>query len=276
MSALSLTLDDPVLAARYEQVSRDRQFLAGQALIAQLAIAPGERVLDVGSGTGLLAEHVARIVGDRGRVVGIDPLALRIEIAQRKARDNLQFVVGDAYDFTRFDSAAFDVVYLNAVFHWLPEKSVPLANFYRVLAHGGRLGISTGSKDHVSPLQVIRKRVLAREPFRAYPESSAGFAQRVSRTELHALLTQAGFVQVEVQERPHVQYQPSVAAAIDFAQSSSFGNFLGHLPAELAARARAEIAAELAPLETSEGLRQESVRLVAVAVKPAAARVNAG
>ena len=224
MSALSLTLDDPVLAARYEQVSRDRQFLAGQALIAQLALAAGERVLDVGSGTGLLAEHVAGIVGDHGRVVGIDPLA----------------------------------------------------NFYRVLAPGGRLGISTGSKDHVSPLQVIRKRVLAREPFRAYPESSAGFAQRVNRAELQALLTQAGFVQVEVQERPHVQHQPSVAAAIDFAQSSSFGNFLGHLPAQLAARARAEIAAELAPLETSEGLRQESVRLVAVAVKPAAPRANAG
>jgi arsenite methyltransferase len=271
MSALSLGLDNPALASQYEQVSRDRQFKAGQVLIEKLGVGPGHQVLDVGSGTGLLAEHVAAIVGERGRVLGIDPLPLRIEIAQRKARSNLQFSVGDAYDLGGIADSSFDVVYLNAVFHWLPEKAEPLRKFYRVLKSGGRLGISTGSKDHVSQLQEIRRSVLARDPYRAYPESSAGFAHRVGRDELEELLRAAGFDRVRVEVLPHVQYQPSVEAAIDFAQASSFGNFLSHLPAELGKQARAEIATELAQHVTKDGIRQESSRLVAVAVKPAAA-----
>jgi len=63
MSTVSLTLDTQELARHYEEVSAAHQFKAGQRLIAKLAVAPGEHVLDVGCGTGLLAEYVAR----RGR-----------------------------------------------------------------------------------------------------------------------------------------------------------------------------------------------------------------
>ena len=66
--------DTAELAETYEEVSRDRQFLAGRRLVDSLAIAPGERVLDVGCGTGLLAEHIAGIVGQAGYVLGLDPL----------------------------------------------------------------------------------------------------------------------------------------------------------------------------------------------------------
>jgi len=94
MSALSLALDTPDLARNYEQVSTDRQFKAGKVLIEKLALRSGERVLDVGSGTGLLSEYVADCVGATGSVLAIDPLPLRIEIARRKARPNLTFNLG--------------------------------------------------------------------------------------------------------------------------------------------------------------------------------------
>jgi ubiquinone/menaquinone biosynthesis C-methylase UbiE len=271
MSILSLALDTPSLASHYEHVSRERQFKAGQVLVEKLRIERGQHVLDVGSGTGLLAEHVAGIVGDTGSVVGLDPLPLRIDIALEKERHNLHFSVGDAYDLGSFDTDTFDAVYLNAVFHWLPEKTEPLRQFYRVLKPGGRLGISTGSKDHISPLQQIRRAVLARDLYRSYPESGAGFPNRVGRDELEALLEQAGFERVSVEVTPHVQFQPTPAAAVEFAQASSFGNFLSHLPPELGRSARAEIEAELAGLTTSEGIRQESARLIAIASKPRAA-----
>src|SRR5262245_32614627 len=153
MSTVSLTLDTQELAHHYEQVSAAHQFKAGQMLIAELAVAPGEKVLDVGSGTGLLAEYVAGLVGPTGSVVGIDPLPLRIALAQQKERANLSFTVGTAYDLHEFPEAGFDVVYLNAVLHWLPDKSGPLREISRVLKQGGRLGISTGSKDHSNQLQ---------------------------------------------------------------------------------------------------------------------------
>jgi len=84
MSALSLTLDTPTLAEFYESVSQDRQFKAGQFLLEKLRIRPGQAVLDIGAGTGLLAAYAGTLVGGAGSVVGIDPLPLRIEIAKRK------------------------------------------------------------------------------------------------------------------------------------------------------------------------------------------------
>ena len=60
----------------------------------------------------------------------------------------------------------------------------------------------------------------------------------------------------------------SPASVIAFLQASSFGNMLGHLPAELQEAARTEIERELEALRTAEGIRIEAARLVAVAVKP--------
>src|SRR5215831_12166469 len=148
MSTVSLTLDTQELAHHYEQVSAAHQFKAGQMLIEKLAVAPGEHVLDVGCGTGLLAEYVAGLVDPTGSVVGIDPLPLRVALARQKEKSNLSFRVGTADDLHDFDKASFDVVYLNAVLHWLPDKLGPLREIYRVLKKGGRLGISTGPKDH--------------------------------------------------------------------------------------------------------------------------------
>ncbi len=59
---------------------------AGQRLIQDLAVAEGETVLDIGCGTGLLAEYIAAIIGPGGSVIGIDPLPLRIEIAKHRTR----------------------------------------------------------------------------------------------------------------------------------------------------------------------------------------------
>ena len=269
MTALSLDLDTPDLARHYERVSADRQFKAGRILIEKFDVQAGQHVLDVGSGTGLLAEYVADLVGPSGSVVAIDPLPLRIEIANWKARPNLSFRVGDAYDLSALHDQSFDIVYLNAVFHWLPEKAGPLREFLRVLKPGGKLGISTGSKDHPNRIQLIRRKVLARAPYSEVPEAAAGAALRVTATELRVLLTQAGFGVEQLDVLPNNNHHESAEAAIAFSEASSFGNFLGHLPESLRASARAELLRELDAIKTPRGIHQEGGRLLAVAVKPA-------
>lgn len=267
MSGLSLGLDTPELARHYEAVSVDRQFEAGKVLIERLGVLSGERVFDVGCGTGLLAEYVAQLVGATGQVVAIDPLPLRIEIAQRKAATNLKFQVGDAYALNGYSDASFDVVYLNAVFHWLPEKLGPLRQFRRLLAPNGRLGLTTGLGDKLGTLQEVRKRVLAREPYARFPEASAGVAHRVTLAELRGLFEQTGFALSSLEVLPNQVIQPSANAAIEFSQASSFGNFLGHLPTDLRRAARAEIARELEAFRVPDGILLQGARILAIAQK---------
>ena len=93
-------------------------------------------------------------------------------------------------------------------------------------------------------------------------------AQRVSVGELESLLGQTGFAVKKMEVRPHVRYHPTPEAAIEFAEASSFGNFLGHLPAVLRAAAREEIMRELEQYRTPEGIRRDGARIIAVALKP--------
>ena len=265
MSTVSLTLDTQELAHHYEHASAAHQFEAGKVLIEELAITPGEKVLDVGCGTGLLAEYVVGLVGPTGSVVGIDPLPLRIALAQQKGQSNLSFQVGTAEDLHDFPEASFDVVYLNAVLHWLPNKLGPLREISRVLKKGGRLGISTGSKDH--PVLALKTLVLAREPYCHYVEASGGRTYRVSAAELESLLDQAGFAVHKMEVRPQVHHHPTPEAAIAFAEASSFGNFLGHLPTDLRTAACEEIIRELEQYYTPEGIRRDGARIIAVALK---------
>jgi ubiquinone/menaquinone biosynthesis C-methylase UbiE len=267
MSALSLVLDTDDLAKHYDQVSADRQFASGRELTKELSISPGEAALDIGSGTGLLAAHVAGLVGPTGSVIGIDPLPLRVELAKQKAQPNLHFEVGNAYDLGAFADASFDVVYLNAVFHWLPEKRGPLRQIARVLKKGGRLGVATGSREPRNLLQSLRAEILAREPFNQYPESLDGVPHHVTAGEIATLFEETGFAIRKIEVIPNENALPSPQAAILFFEASSFGNFLGHLPETVRPQARAAIEAELERLRTPNGIPFTGARIRAFASK---------
>jgi len=273
--AVSLSLDTPELAQEYDRISAERQFRGGQALIRELELAPGEALLDLGCGTGLLAEYAAGLVGPAGAVVGVDPLPLRVELARRKARPNLSFEVANAYDLSEFPAGTFDVVCMNAVFHWLPEKLEPLRQILRVLKSGGRLGITTGSRRGPNRLAAIRFRVLASEPYNRYPAPIGTQSHRVNAEELEALLRQAGFAVKKLEARVRTGRRggprPTPEAAIRFTEASSFGNFLGHLPEHLRAAARDEIKRELERPRPPDAVRRDEARglwIVAIAVKP--------
>jgi len=266
-NAASLTHDSAELAREYDRISADLQFQSGTSLAHQLAIAPGEHVFDLGCGTGLLTEYIADIVGPSGSVLGIDPLPQRITLAQARARANLEFRLGDAYALDTLADASFDVVYVNAVFHWLPEKTGPLAQFARILKPGGRLGISTGVKGGRACMDDISAEVLSQLPFSDYPRPAESIMWLVNEQELRMLLERAGFVVPLIETANTTHMFPTAEATIRYAEVSSFGNFLGHLPEALRPAARDAIKRKLETIATPEGIRRDGRRLVAIATR---------
>lgn len=261
-------LDSEALARTYDEVSADRQFRTGQQLVQALGLVHGEHVLDVGCGTGLLAEHIAELVGPTGMVLGIDPLKDRIKIARRRSREWLAFDVGDAGDLSALIPASFDVVVLNAVFHWLPDKTRSLRQFHGVLKKGGRIGLTTRPPGERTLLQAVRLEVLAEPPFAQAPRDGDRVLFRVDAEGLRGLLKQTGFKEIAVEVTPSEQSFADAEAAIRFSEASSFGNFLGFLPEDLRAEARERIRARLDRRRAGKPIVRRSERLVARAVKP--------
>jgi arsenite methyltransferase len=259
-----LDLDSKRLAHEYEELSATRQVESGKHLLARLGIVPGECVLDVGCGTGLLTQHLADLVGPAGMVLGLDPLLHRIGLAREKTRPNLSFDVGDANDLSMLAQSSFDVVVLNAVFHWLPEKTGPLRQFARVLRSGGRLGISTGLRGYRPLLEEAMMATLREPPFDAHSRAREAIIFRVDEIDMRVLLEAAGFMPTLLEVVETKQHFPSAGTALRFSDASSFGNVFAHLPAELRWHARTRVLRRLVEIVGSGGFVQKVRRLIAI------------
>lgn len=112
-------------------------------VIAAADLQPGERVLDLGSGTGHDALRAADLVGPAGRVDGIDftPEMLDRARAAAAGRSNVTFHEADIRRLP-FPDASFDVVLTNCVVNLVPDKRAVFAEARRVLHPGGRLVLS--------------------------------------------------------------------------------------------------------------------------------------
>jgi SAM-dependent methyltransferase len=108
-------------------------------------LAPGERVLDLGSGAGTDSLIAAQMVGPEGRVIGIDMTPAMLAKARAAAAEmgtsNVEFVESEA-ERLPFHDASFDVVVSNGVIDLIPDKDAVFSELFRVLVPGGRLQIA--------------------------------------------------------------------------------------------------------------------------------------
>jgi arsenite methyltransferase len=151
----------------------------------------GERVLDLGSGGGIDVLLSARRVGPSGFAYGVDMTDEMLDLARANAEKagvgNVEFVKGVIEDLPLPDEAV-DVVISNCVINLSTDKPAVLAEMFRVLVPGGRIGISdVVAEDHLTPAE------------RAERGSFVGcIAGALSRQEYVDGLRAAGFAAPEV------------------------------------------------------------------------------
>jgi ubiquinone/menaquinone biosynthesis C-methylase UbiE len=116
---------------------RERRY---DQLVALAGIGPGDRVLDIGCGTGYLSRRAAKATGPTGAVVGVDPSEPVIEYARGASPPWCRYLVspGDAVDEP---DASFDVAISSLAIHHIPpaRRVATLREMRRLLRPGGRL-----------------------------------------------------------------------------------------------------------------------------------------
>ena len=118
------------------------------------ALQPGERVLDVATGTGDLAFLEEAPVGPEGQVVAVDSCAAMLQVARQRQRGAINFQEGDAMDL-RFPDASFDVVTISFGLRNVADRGQALREFRRVLRPGGRLMVLDFSTPNTRMLTVV-------------------------------------------------------------------------------------------------------------------------
>ena len=210
-------------------------------------VAPGMRVLDIATGTGLSAEAALAAVGPNGHVTAADVSpAMAGKARERLGKvPNVSVSIEDGQALS-FSGESFDAVLCNLGLMFFPDPMRGLSEFRRVLRPGGRVAVSVNTvveRSYNHQINVIISRYVP------------SLAEAVTRTfalgdasRLQSLFSEAGFADIETHTVRHTFVLPSFDAYYGPFErgGASTGQALATLPEELRRAVREEVRRDLA------------------------------
>ena len=200
-------------AARYHRLS-DPQREWGRRVLDRLAPATGERIVDIGCGTGRLTADLHARVGATGRVMAADRSWAMVTEARRYLPAGVSVVQADGVALP-FRSASFDAAFSTATFHWIRDHATLFAEIHRILRPGGRLVSQAGGGPNLERLYT-RCAALRSEP--EFAECFTGWQDPwmfAGVEETRTRLARSGFIDADVS----LEFTPTAfAAAEQYAQ----------------------------------------------------------
>ena len=219
-------------AARYHRIS-DPQVAWGRTIAARLAPVAGERILDLGCGTGRLTEEIASTPGIF--VVGLDRSAAMLQEAAARQLHRGQTPISDSWGrtpvldaygglaYVRADGSAlpfvdaFDAVFSAATFHWIPDHDRLFASIYRALKKGGRLMAQAGGARNLEQLYGRARRLMRLPQYARFYASWSEPCHFENVSDTEARLQRTGFQDFEAS---------LVSAPVPFEQPEGYAEFV--------------------------------------------------
>ena len=163
----------------------------GHAVLELLAPKPGEAILDLGCGDGVLTKRIADAGAD---VLGIDASEAMLAAA-RALGLTAEVADGQALPFAN----RFDAVFSNAALHWMPDQAAVAQGVFRALKPGGRYVGECGGFMNIAAIRTALRAVLKA---RGYSPESGGGQTYLTAEAFTAIQQAAGLVDVEARIIP--------------------------------------------------------------------------
>ena len=224
-------------------------------LLEAADLQPGEHVLDVACGTGVVTGLAAERVGSGGRVVGLDFNAAMLDVARSLPSGSgatIEWVEASALAMPQPD-ASFDVVLCQHGLQQFPDRLAALVEMRRVLKPGGRLAACVwGRLQHCPGMAALVDALERHVSVAAANNRRAPFALG-DASEMERLATGAGFSDIVVQTLVSPGRYPSPEALVRFQLAGSPLSTMGGLPDTVLAAVIEDVTSELEQYVTSEG-----------------------
>ena len=249
-----LTVDDP--AERYQ---RPRQVAAldapwGRDLLDAVDLGPGERVLDVACGTGILARSAANRVLPGGTVVGLDPRESALEVARATTDPDIEWRRGNVASLP-FEAASFDVVVCQQGLQLFADRSRALCEMWRVLVPGGRVAVVVWGPMQRNPVFAALADSLERHAGVQVAAAVRWHFSLSERQDLRAFLAGAGFDGIRVETAHKATRFSSVAGFLRRYVPGSPVGPVTHISENDKRKVLADLETDLTPWVDSDGLR---------------------
>lgn len=255
--------DDPAL--RFFPFCADR-------LVGRINPAPGSKLLDVATGTGVVALAAAQAVGQQGRVMAIDLAESMLDRLQEKVAKfgvwniDLQVMDASSLDFRR---DYFDYVVCSFGIFLLPDMAAGIREWVRVLKPGGRVLFTAFGKRAFQPMMERLLTRLEHHGFMSADEKAAMASIRLAEPErCRELLFQAGLKEIEVTTEQVGYHLKDELQWWDVLWNSGMRGRLENIPPAERGDFMTQHLTEVQPLMTEKGLWLDVETHFAAGTKP--------